>query len=142
MQSFKFNYLHNSKRVWAISSAYQKTLKNGKQIPRNFVYIIHNNEPMILVENRDLISHKKDELGHYVNCEYGPIYYKPATLKIHETENKFNHFMNEDLSKPLLQVEYNRELTFIPPNQLFHIDPMSSNIVYENFDLTTKIIKL
>lgn len=142
MQSFKFNFIQNSKRVWAVSSAYQKTLQNGKQLPRNFVYIIHNNNPMILVENRDLIAHQKDELGHYINCQFGPIYYKPATLKIHETENKFNHFMNGDISKPLLQVEYNREMTFIPPNKLFHIDPTSSNIVCEDFDLEKRHVRL
>lgn len=141
MQSFKFNFIQNSKRVWAVSSAYQKTLQNGKQLPRNFVYIIHNNNPMILVENRDLIAHQKDELGHYINCQFGPIYYKPATLILKESSFCFNHFMNGDRSKPLLQVEYNREMTFIPPNKLFHIDPTSSNIVCEDFDLTTKIIK-
>lgn len=120
--------------------ATQQDIKEGKAVyyPRRyFAYILKNNKPILLVENRDQIK-KKNKI------ECSPVYYKQATIKWHKTNYKFTHYIKEEGvkiedEKPYLKVNTLTKSSYIKPNTIFHVN-VKGLIIVEDFDPSTAVI--
>lgn len=120
--------------------ATQQDIKAGKSIyyPRRyFAYILKDNKPILLVENRDQI--KKNN-----KIECSPVYYKQATIKWHKTNYKFTHHIkeegvNREDEKPYLKVKAGPKTSNIKPNTIFHVN-VKGLIIAEPFDPSTAVI--
>lgn len=134
MSQIKFNFCEDSKIVYGVQDAYQRTRVNGKQLPKNFVYVIHDNEPMLLLENRDKLSYDKDAMNNHINCVFSGIYYKKATLYKHRTGKPFTAYSKTHV--PNLVVEYNGSYV-IPPGTMFHVNEKGV-VIQEPFNETDK----
>lgn len=132
--TLKIEFNLNGEVVFFTSGAYQKT--NGQE-PRNFVF--YDNK--ILIENRDLLTQnpEKDMYGRFVNCDFGEIYYKPASGsdKPRHTNRKFVN--NIPFNPNCIKVSYNQKSKIIEAGYKFYIDKQG-NIVKEQFDPIDKII--
>lgn len=120
--------------------ATKQDIKAGKPTyyPRRyFAYILKDNMPILLVENRDQI-----EKNNTIVCS--PVYYKQATIKWHKTNDKFTHHIKEDGvnredEKPYLKVKTGPRSTHIKPNTIFHVNGKGL-FISEPFDPSTAII--
>lgn len=120
------------------TSLYQLNRENGKQLPRNFIYLIHEKTPMILIENRDELDYDTNDEGIHINRVLSKVYYKQATINFTRTNNIFNERFNITSVEPPLFAKYNGKEYMIEPGMKFHIS--SKGIVSEKFNEAGKEI--
>lgn len=112
---------------------YQATPVNGKFIPRNFVYLVHDNKPCILVENRDRLTPVSyDESGFIVQEKLSNIYYKAANFsKAIPTDKEIKV---DKHGNPILFLSFFKKTKDIYPGHKFHFDPATNTFIVEPFD--------
>ncbi len=102
MSQIIFYFEKDSKIYRGFQNIYQATPVDGKMIPRNFIYTIHENVPVILVEHRDCLTPESekqlDENGKFIleSIKLSNVFYKCANFEKARAVTRIN---SQDFSK-------------------------------------------
>lgn len=140
-----FYFVKNEQIYHGYQSVYQKTLEKGKvkYLPRNFVYLIHNDEPKILIANRDNLEPEvKDAQGNIISNTWSELYYKKANLsKATLAKIQEKKYEDGELLLPVcVNVDGSNYSYKIKPGHIFNFNVAKAKYDVTPFDPTDKEI--